>query len=182
VTSDALATPTGAVVLVWRETQPSQKPLFTQVRDKVAADYIENERHKRFVEAGKTLKNQIESRLKAGDSFEKAAAAAATSANLKLETKTLPAFTLRSRPQDVDYSVLGVLERLDKGQLSDMVISPEKGLFVYAIEKQAPDVTDANPQFAETRKQIASYNGRFNASAYISELVEKELKKSEPKM
>ena len=182
VASDALSTPNGAVVLVWRETQPSFKPLFTAVREKVAADYIESERHKRFVELGKTLKSQIESRLKAGDSFDKAAAAAASSANLKLETKTLPAFTLRGRPQDVDYSVLGTLERLEKGQVSDMVLSPDKGLFVYAVDKKAPDVTDTNPQFADTRKQIASYNGRFNASAYISELVENELKKSEPKM
>ena len=41
---------------------------------------------------------------------------------------------------------------------------------------------ESNPQFAETRKQIASYNGRFGASAYITELVENELKKSEPKV
>jgi peptidyl-prolyl cis-trans isomerase D len=77
---------------------------------------------------------------------------------------------------------LGTLERLDKGQISDMVISADKGLFVYAVDKKAPDVSEANPQFTETRKQIASYNGRFGASAYISELVDKELKKSEPKM
>jgi hypothetical protein len=74
------------------------------------------------------------------------------------------------------------LERLEKGQVSDMVMSADKGLLVYAAEKQAPDISEANPQFAETRKQIASYNGRFGASAYISELVEKEFKKSEPKV
>jgi peptidyl-prolyl cis-trans isomerase D len=182
VVSDALSTPTGAAILVWKETQPSRKPAFNEVRDRVAADYTENERRKRFVELGKKVKSELEARLKAGDTFEKAAATAATSAGLKLEAKTLPAFTLRSRPQDVDYSVLGMLERLEKGQVSDMSISADKGLFVYAADKKAPDVTEANPQFAETRKQIASYNGRFGASAYISELVEKELKKSEPKM
>lgn len=179
ITSDAIATPSGAVVLIWKETFPSHKPLFTEVRDKVAADYIENERRKRFVELGKTAKARLEARLKAGDTFEKAAAAIGS--DLKLETKTLPAFTLRSRPQDLDYSILGTLEKLEQGQISDMVITPEKGVFVYAIEKKAPDVTEANPQFAETRQQIASYNGRFGASAYISELVDKELKKSEPK-
>jgi peptidyl-prolyl cis-trans isomerase D len=181
VASDALPTPTGAVILFWKETQPSRKPLFTEVREKVAADYIENERRKRFVELGKTIKSQLEARLKAGDTLEKAAAAVSTSSGLKLEAKTLPAFTLRSRPQDVDYSVLGTLERLEKGAVSDMVINADKGLFVYAADKKAPDVTEANPQFTETRKQIANYNGRSGASAYISELVEKELKKSEPK-
>jgi peptidyl-prolyl cis-trans isomerase D len=183
VTSDAIATPSGAVVLIWKETQPSHKPLFAEVRDKVAADYIENERRKRFVELGKTVKAQLEARVKAGDAFDKAAATAgSTSSGLKLETKTLPPFTLRSRPQDLDYSLLGTLEDLDQGEISDMVITADKGIFVYAVEKKAPDVTEANPQFAETRQQIASYNGRFGASAFISELVEKELKKSEPKV
>ena len=78
--------------------------------------------------------------------------------------------------------MLGTLEDLDKGEVSEMVINADKGLFVYAVDKKEPDVTESNPQFAETRQQIASYNGRFGASAYISDLVEKELKKSEPKV
>ena len=182
VTSDALSTPAGAVILVWKENMPSHKPMFTEVRDKIAADYVENERRKRFVELGKKIKSEIEARLKAGDTIDKAADAASSTSGLKLETKTLPAFTLRTRPQDLDYSVLGTLENLDKGKVSDMAINADKGLFVYAIDKKEPDVTESNPQFAETRQQIASYNGRFGASAYISELVEKELKKSEPKL
>ena len=180
--SDAIATPAGAVILFWRETQATHKPLFVTVRDRIAADYIENERRKRFVELGRSVKSQIEARLKAGDAFEKASEVAAPGPGLKLEVKTVPPFTLRSQPQGVDYSVLGTLERLEKGQVSDMVISADKGLFVHAAEKKAPDDSEANPQFAETRKQIASYNGRFGASAYISELVEQELKKSEPKL
>lgn len=178
--SDPITTPSGAVILFWKETQPSHKPLFAVVRDTVAKDYIENERRKRFVELGKTVKSQLEARLKAGDTIEKAAEAAAP-AGLKLETKSIPAFTLRGRPQDIDFSVLGTLERLEKGQVSDMVISAEKGILVYAADKKAPDISETNPQFTDTRKQIASYNGRFSASAYISELVEQELKKSEPK-
>jgi peptidyl-prolyl cis-trans isomerase D len=179
--SDALATPAGAVILFWRETQASHKPLFAAVRDRVAADFIENERRKRFVELGRTIKSQLETRLKAGDTFEKAAEASG-SAGLPLVAKAVPGFTLRSRPQDMDFSVLGTLERLEKGQVSDMVISADKGLFVHAADKKAPDDSEANPQFAETRKEIASYNGRFGASAFISELVEQELKKSEPKV
>lgn len=182
VASDVLTTPRGAVILFWKETQPSRKPQFSEVRERVAADFVENERRKRFVEVGKTVKSQLEARIKAGDAFDKAAAAVASSAGVKVETKTLPAFTLRSRPQDVDYSVLGTLERLEKGQVSDMVISADKGLFVFAADKKLPDISDANPQFADTRKQIASYNGRFGASTYISELVEQELKRSEPKV
>jgi peptidyl-prolyl cis-trans isomerase D len=98
-----------------------------------------------------------------------------------VETKTIPAFSLRTRPQDLDYSVLGALERLDKGQVSDMVINADKGLFVYAADKKAPDLSESNPRFAEMRTQLATYTSRLGANAYISELVANELKKSEPK-
>ena len=177
--SEAVAAGTGAVILVWKDTQPARKPLFSEVREKVSADYLENEKRKRFVDAGKSIKTQLEARVKAGDTLEKAVAA--VTGGVKLEAKTLPAFTLRNRPQDLDYSVFGALERLEKGQVSDMIINADKGIFVYAVDKKAPDLTEANPQFVETRKQIATYNARLGGNAYLSELVEQELKKSEPK-
>lgn len=181
VASDALSTQTGAVILVWKETQATRKPLFAEVRANVASDFTESERRKRFLEAGKLARTQLETRLKAGDSIEKAAAAAAGASGLKLETKSIPAFTLRNRPQDLDFSVLGALERLQKGQVSDLVMSGDKGVLVHAVDRKAPDLTEANPQFVETRQQIAGYNGRFGASALLSELVDAELKRSEPK-
>lgn len=181
VASEATATPNGAVIVFWKETLPSQKPLFTQVREQVAKDYVENEKRKRFVELGKTVKTQLEARLKAGDDFEKAVNAAVANTGLKAETKTLAEFTPRNRPQDVDYSVLGALERLQKGDVSDMIMTGDKGLFVYAIDKKAPDTSEANPRFVETRNSIAQYTAQLGASAYISELIEREFKKSEPK-
>lgn len=179
--SEALATPSGSVVLFWKETLPVHKSTFTEVRAKVSADYIENEKRKRFVDLGRTLRTGIETRLKAGDTFEKAAAAAATAASVKLEAKTLAAFTLRTRPQDVDYTVLGALDHLEKGQLSDMAVAADKGTLVYAADKVSPDLSETGPKFAETRAQIASYNARIASDAFISELVEEELKRSEPK-
>ncbi len=180
--SEALSSPTGAVILVWKELQATRKPPLTEVHDKVAADYAENEKRKRFVELGKTIKAQIESRLKAGDAFDKAVAAAAGTSGIKIEAKTLAAFTLRNRPSDVDYSLLGSLDRLAKGELSDMNIAADKGVFVYAVDKQTPDLSESNPQFVTTRNQLASYASRLGGNAYLAELVETELKKSEPKM
>jgi len=177
-----LPTPTGAVVLFWKETQPARKPLLTEVRDKVSADYLDNEKRKRFVELGKMIKSQLETRLKAGETFEKAAGAVASANNVKLETKTIPAFTLRSRPQDIDYSILGTLERLEKGQVSEMVMAQDKGVFVYAMDKQLPELSETNPRYLETKTQLASYTARMGGSAYVAELVEQELKKSEPKV
>lgn len=177
--TEALPGSGGAVILVWKDALPARKPLFSEAREKVSTDYVENEKRKRFVDLGKTLKTQLEARLKAGDTLEKAVGALTSGA--KLEAKTMPAFTLRNRPQDLDYAVFGTLERLEKGQLSDMLINADKGIFVYAADKKAPDLSEANPQFSVTRTQLASYNSRIGGSAYLSELVEQELKKSEPK-
>lgn len=179
IVSDALATPTGAMILFWKETQPVRKPLFAEVRDRVSSDYIESEKRRRFVELGKTAKGQIEARLKAGDNFEQAAS---TATGLKLETKTLPAFTLREPPADADRSFFGALERLEKGQVSDMVINPDKGHFVYAIDRKAPDISESNPRYAEARTQLANFGTRLGATAYVAELVERELKRTEPKL
>ena len=177
--SEALSAPIGAALIVWRDTQPARKPALAEVREKVSADYVENEKRKRFVDLGKNLKSQLEARVKTGESLEKAAAA--LTAGVKIEVKTLPTFTPRTRPQDVDYAIFGALERLEKGQVSDMIINADKGEFVYAIDKKAPDLTETNPQYVETRKQIAGYNSRIGGGALLGELVEKELKKSEPK-
>lgn len=179
--SDPISTPTGAVILYWRETQPARTPQLAEVRDRVAADYAEDQRRKSFVDLGKKLKGDIEARLKSGEAFDKAATAAAEKAGLKAETKTTAAFTMRTRPQDLDYSAYGTLERLEKGAVSDMVVTADKGIFVYAVDKKAPDTSETNPQYAETRTQIASYSSRMGASAYLQELVEKELEKSKPK-
>lgn len=180
--TEALPTPSGAAVLFWKDTLPSQKPAFAEVRTKVAADYVENEKRKRFVELGRTWRAQLEARLKAGDTFEKASTALSGSNGAKVQSKTLPAFTARTRPQDLDDSVMGALEHLEKGQVSDLIVENDKGVFVYAVDKKIPDLSEANPQYAATRAQLTGYTARLGSGAVIGELVEKELKRSEPKL
>ena len=181
VISDAIKSPTGAVILFFKELQPARTPLLAEVRDKVTADYVENERRKRFVELGKAVRAQILARLKAGDPFEKAAESAAAASGLKVQVKTLAPFAMRSRPQDVDYSILGTLDHLDKGEVSDMVLNGDKGILVYAQDKKLPDLTPSNPRYEETRKQLAMYSSTLDAQAYVSELADRELKRTEPK-
>ncbi len=180
--SDAVSYNRGVVVLIWKETLPAHTPAYTEVTAKVTADYIENEKRKRFVELGRTLKSLIESRVKAGDTFEQAAAAAAKAGSVTITAKQLPAFTPRQPAPEVDYSIFGALERLNQGQVSDMIIAQDKGLIVYAVTKKLPDLSPANPQYAAARAQIASMTARLGASQYINELITEELKKSEPKV
>lgn len=177
--SDALAAPDGAVVLFWKETLPPRQPMLTEIRAKVAADYTDNEKRKRFVEVGRTIRSTIENRLKAGDKFEAAVAAAASATSTKLDVKTLAPFTRRTPPPDADSSVMGTLDRLDKGRVSDMIVK-EQGILVYVIDKKLPDLNESGPAFVTMRAQLAAVNSRIGASSYLGQLVEQELKKSEP--
>ena len=177
--SDAISIPTGAVILVWKETIPSRKPALAEVRDKVLADFVENQRRERFVELGRTIKTAIEGRLKTGDTFANAAQYAATLSGVKIETKAIPPFTLRQPAKELTYTIYGTLENLQKGQLSDMTLSENAGLIVHAAEKKIPDFSENNPLVTEARAQLAKSAGTTSGNAILGEMVERELQKGE---
>ena len=170
--SDPLAGPNGYLVLLWQDTLPSYKPLFGEVRDKVAADYKDNEKRKRFVEQGKVVRSALEAALKSGTTFEKAAA------DRKLTVKSYANFTLRQPPQDFPYPAYGTLQGLSGGQISDMVATQDKGYFVHAAQKKMPDLTPATPRYAEIRSQLMRYSATSNETAILNSMVEEELKKT----
>ena len=178
--SDAVPLENSAVVLFWDETIPARKPTFAEVRAKVAIDYIENERRVRFAEAGRTLRGQIETRVKAGEAFPAATTSAAAAAGVKLEVKEPNAFTYRTPPAEVDAAVLGAVDRLEKGTVSDLVAGGDKSYIIHVKEKTLPEVTAASPTFESSRAQLASAMASFNADAYLEEIVSQELKKSAP--
>ena len=91
------------------------------------------------------------------------------------------AFTARQPSKDLDYAVLGMLERLEQGQISEMTISQQgKGVMVYVQEKRIPDLSEANPQYAVARQQLAQVGAMLDQGSYLAEVVEGELKKSAP--
>lgn len=178
--TDALAVNNGAVVLLWKDTLPARTPALSEVLAKVTTDYVANEKRKLFVGVGKTLKDLIARNLKAGEDFAKAAQSAAAATSTRIETKMLSPFKLSLPPHDVDYAVFGTLQNLGQGQVSDMVMTGEHGLLVYAANEKLPDLTEANPDYQKVRQQIATVTARLGASEYLDELVTRELKKSEP--
>jgi peptidyl-prolyl cis-trans isomerase D len=178
--SDAVPLENAAVVLFWEETIASRKPAFAEVRAKVSADYLENERRVRFAEAGRTLRGQIETRVKAGEAFPAAATAAAAAAGLKVEVKEPNAFTYRTPPADIDAAVLGAVDRLEKGAVSDLVSGGDKGFIIHVKDKTLPEVAASSPAFESSRTQLASAMASFNSDAYLEEIVSQELKKSAP--
>lgn len=179
--SEALATPQGATVLFWKNILPARTPAFAEVRDRVAKDYDEVEKRRRFLVLGQSVHAQIEAQLKASEPWDKAVAAAATSAGVKIDAKTLPPYSPRTRPAGLDYAAASVVERLAKGQVSPLQMSGDKGVYVYVLDKKAPDASPKNAQFIETQNQLATMGSRVTSSAVLGEMVERELKRGEPK-
>lgn len=178
--SDAIETGRGAAILVWNETVPARQPALAEVKDRVTADFLEAEKRKLFTEAGRTLRSALEARLKAGDTLAKAVEASAGSIPAKLTTKTWSTFTLSSPPQDLDYNAYQVLDGLQKGELSEMIATAEKGLIVYAADKKLPPLDPKSPKFIETSERLASLTASRNGGAVLSAMVEAELAKSAP--
>jgi peptidyl-prolyl cis-trans isomerase D len=172
--SDPLPAPDGYIVLLWNDTLAAYKPMLTEVREKVAADYREAEKRKRFADHGKAVRERLQAAVKAGRSFEDAAKAE------KLDVKSYANFTLRQPPQDLPYAAFSAMQNLEAGQVSDMVTTGDKGHFAFAAEKKLPDVSANNPRYAEVRKQLMEYTAAANESALLSSLVEEELKRNAP--
>ncbi|HRG55922.1 MAG TPA: peptidylprolyl isomerase, partial [Lacunisphaera sp.] len=169
--SDPLPTTDSFAILLWNESLPGYKPLFAEVRDRVLADYKESEKRKLFIARGQALRTQLQA---AGTTFATVAAAE------KLDVKSYANFTLRQPPQDIPYAAYSVLQSLAAGQVAEMVAEPTKGYLVYAQEKKLPDLTPANPHYAEIQQQMMLRTSANNSSAYLAGLVEHELKKTEP--
>jgi peptidyl-prolyl cis-trans isomerase D len=173
--TDPLQTPNGFVVLFWSETLPAHKPLFNEVRDRVLADYKETEKRKLFVERGRALRTQLQTASLTADAFNKAATAE------KLDVKSYANFSLREQPpQDLPYPALSALQNLEQGKVSDMIATGDKGYLVYAQEKKVPDLTPANPRYAELEQQLMTFTAGTNENSYLGRMVEAELKRTEP--
>lgn len=172
--TDALRTPAGFAVLLWNETLPPYQPLLPEVREKVVADYREDEKRKRFVEHGRALKARLDTAIKAGTPFEKAA----TDANLTVQAHA--GFTFRQPPEGLPFTLLSALESLQTGGVTDMVSTDDKGFLAYVQEKKEPDLSEANPRYAEVKAQLARFSAGATSSSILSEMVEAELKKSAP--
>lgn len=172
--SDALPTPDGFVVLLWNESLPGYKPLFADVRARVLADYREGEKRRLFIERGAALKAALQAAATTPAGFAEKAAAE------KLAVKNYANFSLRQPPQDLPQAAYAAMATLQAGQVSDLLPSADKGVLVYAQEKKLPDLGTANPRYAEIQSQLMLMAASSNESAYLGELVNKELAKTNP--
>jgi peptidyl-prolyl cis-trans isomerase D len=176
--SEGLPSPSGAVVLIWKQSLPAREPALAEIHEKVRADAMDNQRRIRFAEFGRSLKAGIERRLKAGESFDKAVAESAD--GVKVAVKAYPPFSLREQPHEIDPTVFQALDGLAKGGISDMEVTADKGVLVYAADKKSPATDESNPRYAQVRAQMASSFATADENAISREVVDEELKRTEP--
>ncbi len=173
--SDPLPTNDSFVILLWNESLAGYKPLFAEVRERVLADYKESEKRKLFIARGQALRTQLQAAAKTA-----AANFATTATTEKLEVKSYANFSLRTPPQDLPYPAFGTLQGLEAGQVAEMAADGQKGYLVFAQEKKQPDLTPANPRYAEIQKLMTTRTAAANSNALLADMVESELKKTAP--
>ena len=86
----------------------------------------------------------------------------------------------RQLDQDLRARLRGRDLRLERGQVSDMMLTEDKGFFVYVKEKKSPDLAETSSQFAVTQAQLARLSVGANRSMFLNEIVAGELKKNKP--
>jgi peptidyl-prolyl cis-trans isomerase D len=177
--SEALSTPAGSIVLLWKGSLPPRQPKLAEVKDKVKTDLMDEDRRTAFADLGKKLKTQLAASLKSGQPFDKAVAAAAAADNVKITAKTLPAFKLSEPPKDFNPAVSTALQHLNPGEFSDLDLSSDQNLLVYAFTKKAPDLAETSPRFAAVRAQKGSYLARMGTGEYLNQLVDQEVKRAD---
>ena len=170
--SDPLPSPDGYVVLIWNDSLPAYTPAFLEVREQVAADYRNTEKRRLFSERGAALKASLQAAAATPTGFADKAAAE------KLDVKSYANFTLGKPPQDLPEEVGNTLLTLQAGQVSSFIGTADKGLLVYAQAKKLPDLTPANPRYAEIQTQFTAMVANYGENSILGELTETELKKT----
>jgi len=176
--SNAIPTPTSAIILFWQDGIPARQPALEDVRAKVTADIAAQEKQRLFTALGETLRAQIQATLQTGAPFDQAVAAAAAQASVTATTQTLAPFALRAAPQDLPRYIIPALDNLAQGAVSNMITLENTGHLIYAKTVHPPDLTEANPDYAAAARQITISNARATADGYVQALVDAELAKS----
>jgi peptidyl-prolyl cis-trans isomerase D len=179
--SDPVPTPSGAALLVWRDTVAAHTPALAEVRTQVVAAYREAEQRRLFNAAGRQLRTATQAALAAGKPFADAAKSAAPAAGLKVEVKAIPAFSLTNPPKDLDYTVYGAIEKLSQGGLSEFVTTRgSSGILVHVQEKATPPADTASAEYKNLQSRLGDFLSSRLAASLLETTASAELAKSAP--
>ncbi len=176
--SDALPLGQDQIVLLWRETFPKFQPKLEEVRADVLAAYTANEKSLALQRSGAAWKTALATKLAAGATFEDAVAS--LSGAPKVEIKSFGPFTRRNSPEGIPPTVMGSLERLARGGVSDLLVSDTSAYLVYAAERKQPTIDNSSPEFVQVGANLSASTANIARASALGDLVRAELAKSEP--
>lgn len=167
--SDISRNDTGAVLLVMEELLPARMPEFEEVEEAVLADYREGRKRQLFAEEGKQIGQSLQEQIVDRDFAE-------TAEELGLSVEDLEAFSgPRVPPELLRTRAWEQARFLDKGELSEMVISDNTGTFIYMQAKEIPELDRESEAFREFVDQRTAFLDQAMGWARLREITDKSL-------
>lgn len=159
----------GGFALIFVEGRiAAEIPPLDAVITEVTAAYEAEQKRALFNEEGERLKQELESGIAEGATFEEAAAA------LGLEHKDFEGFTFDQAPRELNRAALEEAGNLETGALSDMITTRDQtGLFVYLKEKNFPQVDPDDEAFTSAKEWLENYSRYLSSASMMSELVDR---------
>lgn len=170
--TDPLALGDDYIVLVYQDTLPEQLPELATIRSTVEKDYREQERRRLFTERGIEVRRQLEEKMSAGASFADAARA------LELTTAQFTGVNRRSPPAGLNFAVFTQLDELPTGQLSNMISTADKGVFVVVRERTEPAPESLGFMAGFVRQNLTQQTANETRMLAVAEMVRAELERT----
>lgn len=163
--SDAYEVDGGYAVLIYEGRIDPVIPPFEDIAGEVAADYRTEEKRRLFNEKGEELEAELEAELAEGTAFSQAAESRG------LEVDSYESFEVKDAPEDLNRSALQRAQSLDEGDVSPMLTSADTGIFVYVESKEVPELSDEDPDLAESRSMLERWASYTTRNDLTNELV-----------
>ena len=163
--SDAYAVDGGFAVLLYGGRIAPEIPKFEAVQSELTNDYKTDEKRRLFNERGESLQAKLKAKIAEGTDFIAAAEA------LGLGTASFNTFSVQDAPRDLNRSALQLSQGMQSGDISPMLTSDGRGIFVYLANKTVPEIASDNEDLTQAGDFLARYAAYTSGSAFTNELV-----------
>ncbi|PXA03215.1 hypothetical protein DDZ13_13410 [Coraliomargarita sinensis] len=163
--SDAYEVDGGYAVLIYKGRIEPKIPPYEDVAAEVATDYSTQEKRRLFNEKGESLKSELETAVSEGTAFAEAAE------SLDLEVTSYESFEVKDAPSDLNRSALQQAQSLNEGEISPMLTLRGTGTFVYVKSKEVPELSEEDPDLAQTRTMLERWASFTTRSDLTNELI-----------
>ncbi len=164
--SEPLLEGDSALVLFLKNQIESSIPTLAEVKEQVRKDFIDEETRRLQVAYGEELQEKLKQESK--DAFK------AIAEENGMTVKTFSDFTLLEPQEGLEPSIAYSIVNYTVGQVSPMNVRGGKGIFVYVNDKQVPEISADNEDYAERYEQLKEAYKASALQQYIGALTQAE--------